>query len=202
MNGSIMVMMKDGHGSGVHIGNGFVVGGPRRGRCKDASKIRFEDGQVADAEVLWSNPDYDIAVLRYKDRGGLGRPLSPCTVPARGDNLTAVVTNGLRVPDHARLRGWRPVQVRPVERGHPARYDDHPRHVRRRRLQCQRRRRRDIGRDRHHAKVGFGGSWIRIGIVVPGKTVCDPSWGALPDVSAWWIMGIVIRVLRAYDKRG
>lgn len=22
-------------------------------------------------------------------------------------------------------------------------------------------------------QVGFGGSWIRIGIVVPGKTVCD-----------------------------
>lgn len=174
MNGSnVMVMMKDGHGSGVHIGNGFVVTAGHVAADAKTMKIRFEDGQVAEAEVLWANQDYDIAVLRYKDRGQAASSALSCTVPARGDNLTAV--GNPTVFEFLTMRGyvagvqfkfgpWKEVIPLDMTIIHGMSgggvFNANGDVV-------------GISVGTGIMQVGFGGSWIRIGIVVPGKTVCD-----------------------------
>lgn len=87
----VRVSVENGHGSGVHIGNGFIVTAAHVvGEAKTAD-IKAEDGQTFTATVLWSNKDYDVALVRVEAKSAIqSRPLS-CKDPAAG---TLIQTTG------------------------------------------------------------------------------------------------------------
>jgi S1-C subfamily serine protease len=87
---AVRVFLETGHGSGVHIGNGYIVTATHVvGDAKKAS-VKTEDGRTLEAEVIWSNKDYDIALLRVDGLNISARPLH-CGNPEVG---TIIQTTG------------------------------------------------------------------------------------------------------------
>lgn len=87
------IQINGGHGSGVHIGKGYIITAAHV--VKDAPKVTVKsiDGSTEDAEVLWSNAAYDVAMLRVKTDG----PFAPlvCDAPPQiGDVVVAVGNPG------------------------------------------------------------------------------------------------------------
>lgn len=70
----VKVIVGNGHGSGVNIGDGYivtaahVVGNEKVVRVKGRWPFAIFE---TDAEVLWSNPAYDVALLRIGGAHGL-----------------------------------------------------------------------------------------------------------------------------------
>lgn len=67
---SVKIDMDEGHGSGSHIGSGFVLTAAHvvDGR---APKVVTSAGNRQDAEILWINRQYDVALLRIHDFDGI-----------------------------------------------------------------------------------------------------------------------------------
>lgn len=63
----VKVQLKQGHGSGVHIGNGFIVTAAHVVKGVTTVTLKTKDGKTRPADVLWANTDYDIALLRTDD---------------------------------------------------------------------------------------------------------------------------------------
>lgn len=75
---SVKLETDEGHGSGSHIGNGFILTAAHvvDGR---APKVVTNSGQQQDAEILWVNRDYDVALLRIHDHEGIGAVPLACS---------------------------------------------------------------------------------------------------------------------------
>ncbi|MEV4606224.1 trypsin-like peptidase domain-containing protein [Neorhizobium sp. LMR1-1-1.1] len=61
---TVKVILTNGHGSGVHIGNGFVVTAAHVAGDAATVELKTKDGKIRPADVLWVNKTYDIALLR------------------------------------------------------------------------------------------------------------------------------------------
>lgn len=61
---TVKVILTNGHGSGVHIGNGFVVTAAHVAGDAATVELKTKDGKSRPADVLWVNKTYDIALLR------------------------------------------------------------------------------------------------------------------------------------------
>ncbi|KRA58154.1 serine protease [Rhizobium sp. Root651] len=90
---TVKIVMQNGHGSGVHIGDGFIVTAAHViGQSKDA-QVKSKDGVTRKADVLWVNTAYDIALLRTSSAGsridGLGVAKLSCAAAKVGDSITA-----------------------------------------------------------------------------------------------------------------
>lgn len=61
-----VVMLSDplGHGSGVHLGQGYIVTAAHVADGKATMSVKTNGGKQFDADVLWVNKTYDIALLR------------------------------------------------------------------------------------------------------------------------------------------
>lgn len=73
-----------GKGSGVHIGNGYIL---TAHHVIDGAKeltVKTDDGRSLTPEIMWANSAYDIALLRVDPAGVSSRALR-CTDPLRGD---------------------------------------------------------------------------------------------------------------------
>lgn len=87
--GSIVKIIEGkGHGSGVHIGDGFIVTAAHVVGDAKETEIKLDDGVTRKAEVLWSNKAYDIALVRTGPDGLAVSHLS-CRVPDTGEVITA-----------------------------------------------------------------------------------------------------------------
>ena len=78
---AVKIDMPEGHGSGSHIGNGFILTAAHvvDGR---KPKIITDNGLEREAEILWLNKEYDVALLRIRDYGGIGAvPLACSNLP-------------------------------------------------------------------------------------------------------------------------
>ncbi|WP_421696952.1 trypsin-like peptidase domain-containing protein [Ancylobacter sp.] len=78
---SVKIDMPEGHGSGAHIGNGFILTAAHvvDGR---APTVVTNTGARQDAEVLWLNREYDVALLRIHDHENIGAvPLACSDLP-------------------------------------------------------------------------------------------------------------------------
>lgn len=76
------------HGSGVHIGNGFVLTAAHVvGKSKTAD-LKLDDGTTRKAEVLWTNKGYDIALIRTSS-AGMAASVLACRSPNDGETITA-----------------------------------------------------------------------------------------------------------------
>jgi S1-C subfamily serine protease len=68
----VMVIINDtgGHGSGVSIGGGFYLTASHVANGKTARlDLKFHDGSIRKAELLWTSPESDIALMRADDAG-------------------------------------------------------------------------------------------------------------------------------------
>lgn len=78
-----------GHGSGVHIGDGYIL---TAGHVADGIKtiqIKTAGGKFQPADVLWLNKEYDIALLRTKP-DGIGAATLACRYAHAGEDIRAI----------------------------------------------------------------------------------------------------------------
>lgn len=84
---SVKIDVSGGHGSGVHIGGGYILTAAHVTE-KGAAEVVFDNGQKRPAQLLWSNADYDVALLRIDGQGLEAVPLS-CEAPKVGSTFRA-----------------------------------------------------------------------------------------------------------------
>lgn len=86
---AVKIDMPDKHGSGVHIGGGYILTAAHVADGGTGMKAITDTGASRDVEVLWLNKDYDIALLRIADYADVAvAPLS-CAPLAIGTPYTA-----------------------------------------------------------------------------------------------------------------
>lgn len=169
----VKVLAGEGHGSGVHIGDRFIITAAHV--VTDAAgklTIKADDGSVRSATLLWTNAAYDVALLRMD--GTLtsisASPLT-CRDPKSGASLRAVGSPGSiefvstygRMSGEVRKHGpWSSVfvfdgTVAPGMSGGPV-YED--KGV------------AGIAVGLMAVPMGFGGALVPVSYVVPSSTIC------------------------------
>src|SRR5690606_33802673 len=76
-------------GSGTHIGNGYIISAAHVVGGRDEITIKTDDGEIHEAETLWLNTAYDLALIRMKDYGSIASANLACRVPQIGETITA-----------------------------------------------------------------------------------------------------------------
>lgn len=85
----VMVVLKGGHGSGVHIGNGIVLTSAHVVGSETAVTLKGPSGAWQQAHVIWKSDKYDVAALRPDVPRKLGVAPLNCTIPAVGEYAIA-----------------------------------------------------------------------------------------------------------------
>ena len=96
----IQVITSSGHGSAVHIGNGFALTATHVTRGGKDLKYRApgEAEATRAVEVLWENAAYDIALIRLGDYASLASANLECRAPVIGEPIS-MVGNPLALKD-------------------------------------------------------------------------------------------------------
>jgi S1-C subfamily serine protease len=85
----VKVLPEKGHGSGTHIGNGYVLTAAHVVGKATTVTVQGDNGASFEAEVLWANHAYDVALLRVDAGAALGvTPLS-CAPNFAGQKVRA-----------------------------------------------------------------------------------------------------------------
>lgn len=88
---SVIVSDPVGHGSGVHIGNGFILTAAHVVEDRSDMEVTDDQGRSQAALVMWSNKAYDVALLRIDDASGLETSPLRCNVRLNiGDQVSAI----------------------------------------------------------------------------------------------------------------
>lgn len=85
---TVKVMMPNGFGSGVAIGGGSIVTAAHVVGDAKQAKIKTRDGSEVDADVLWANKDYDVALLRTS--ANIPAAVLDCHTARVGDSVMAI----------------------------------------------------------------------------------------------------------------
>lgn len=85
---AVKITTATGHGSGVHIGRGYIVTSAHVIKGNPTVSIKTEGGKTASATVLWTDAVHDIALLRTP----LSMPAADmsCTTEKVGTTVMAV----------------------------------------------------------------------------------------------------------------
>lgn len=85
---AVKITTATGHGSGVHIGRGYIVTSAHVIKGNAVVSVKTEDGKTAAATILWSDAVHDIALLRTP----LAMPAADmsCTTEKVGTTVMAV----------------------------------------------------------------------------------------------------------------
>lgn len=59
----VKVVLETGHGSGVHIGKGYILTAAHVVADTKTVKIKTDKGRTGEAEVLWFNRELDVALI-------------------------------------------------------------------------------------------------------------------------------------------
>lgn len=86
---TVKVITEGGHGSGVHIGSGLILTAAHVAELSQKPKIKTDTGQEMDAEVLWMNAAYDVALLRFKEKAVIAVAKLSCRLPIVGEVILA-----------------------------------------------------------------------------------------------------------------
>lgn len=92
---TLKVKVGEGHGSGVHTGNRYIITAAHVvGKAKTAT-VTASHGGAETADVLWANEKYDIALLRARALTGVDVSRLNCTSSANvGQAIIAVGNPG------------------------------------------------------------------------------------------------------------
>lgn len=168
---TVKILTVTGHGSGVHIGNGYIVTAAHVVSGASTVTLRLDDETEQPGEVLWFNTVYDVALIRTTDT--LREAPLQCRIPKTGEMVRAsgnpltmefISTNG-RVAGVVREMGpWKlavPVDITILMgmSGGPV-FDMRGNVV-------------GINIGVAMAQLGFTPSLTGIGVIVPGKAICD-----------------------------
>ncbi len=83
---TVKVQTETGHGSGVHIGNGLVLTAAHVVKDLEFTRIKTQDDVTVDAVTLWSNTNYDAALLYAPALRAKASPVS-CRAPLSGEHV-------------------------------------------------------------------------------------------------------------------
>jgi S1-C subfamily serine protease len=78
-----------GHGSGVHLGGGVILTAWHVVNGEPTMTVVDDAGRKRPGEVLWTNPDYDVALIRISDYAGVASAPLSCKPPAIGAHVRA-----------------------------------------------------------------------------------------------------------------
>jgi S1-C subfamily serine protease len=99
----VKVLVEGGHGSGVHIGDGYVLTATHVVEGKKGIKLKSSFGDIQDAELLWTNKARDVALLRAKRPDRLQSSPLVCAPLVVGQRVTAEGSPG--AAEFVRFRG-------------------------------------------------------------------------------------------------
>lgn len=85
---TVKIQLESGHGSGVHIGDGFIVTAAHVVGDSKEVQLKAKGAEFHKAEVLWTNKAHDIALLRTSS-AGLGTAHLSCGSARAGDSIVA-----------------------------------------------------------------------------------------------------------------
>lgn len=168
----VKISLEGGHGSGVSIGNGYILTAAHVVKDAKTATLKTKDGKTRRAAVLWANTEYDIALLRSQD-GNMDAATLDCRIAQAGDFITSY-GNPLNVEFAAafgRIAGepralgpWKSVFVTDIttvmgQSGGPV-FDADGRLI-------------GITVGVMGAPMGFSHSLVGYGFVVPSRAVCD-----------------------------
>lgn len=91
---TVKVLVGEGHGSGVHTGNRYIVTAAHVVGQAATVKVKTSQNTVIDADVLWTNEKQDIALLRAKELPGVDVSRIACDDPKIGQTIIAVGNPG------------------------------------------------------------------------------------------------------------
>ena len=169
---TVKIVVHNGHGSGVHIGDGFIVTAAHLvGDAKEV-QLKQKGGALRKADVLWVNKANDIALLRTSS-AGIGVAKLACRAVNAGDPIVAygnplkiefVAAYGKIAGDPRETEPWKSVYVTDIttvmgQSGGPV-YADNGDLI-------------GITVGVMAAPIGFSGSLVGYGYVVPSTSVCE-----------------------------
>lgn len=86
---TVKIVLPSGHGSGVHIGDGYILTAAHVTRGNKDITIKASNGEEIPAVVLWESTEYDVALLRVDDTRFLGSAHLSCRVAQAGEAIAA-----------------------------------------------------------------------------------------------------------------
>lgn len=169
----LKIIVADGHGSGFHIGHGYVLTAAHVVGAQKVVKTLNSLRGTGEAEVLWSNTNYDVALLRIRGEALPAAATLSCRAPrpgesveARGNplNLEFVSTWGKVAGAKLGFGPWRAlvpmnIAIVPGQSGGPL-YDANGYVV-------------GMNVGVMVVPTGFSGSLVGIGYAVPGSALCE-----------------------------
>lgn len=117
---TVKIETESGHGSGFHIGDGFIVTAAHVLKSAKKITIKSDDGDTRDGEILWVNETRDIGLVRVENPYRLKTANLSCRTPAANESISApgnpmgleFVTSHGHVAGTARQAGfWKSVFV-------------------------------------------------------------------------------------------
>lgn len=84
----VKLILGQGHGSGVHVGDGYILTAAHVVTDKKTVIIKTSNGARRYGKVLWANSDYDLALVRTNPVGIAVSHLS-CRTLAAGEAIRA-----------------------------------------------------------------------------------------------------------------
>lgn len=169
---TVKIQVNDAHGSGVHIGDGFIVTAAHVvGDAKEV-QMKAKGAEFRKADVLWVNKANDIALLRTSS-DGLGIAHLSCRSVKAGDPIVAygnplqiefVAAYGKIAGEPRKTGPWNAVYVTDIttvmgQSGGPV-FTDKGDLI-------------GITVGVMAAPIGFSGSLVGYGYVVPSTAVCE-----------------------------
>lgn len=169
---TLKIMAGEGHGSGVHTGNRFIVTAAHVVGSNKEVKVKATHGGESIADVLWVNKAHDIALLRAREMIGVAVSRLSCNPVEIGQKIEAIgnpgplefihafgqVSSGVTSNDHWKEFYIAAMAVGPGMSGGPV-INERGQVV-------------GIVVGVALTPIGFGASTLSLAYVVPAKTVC------------------------------
>lgn len=166
----VKIVLKDGHGSGFVYNGRYIITAAHVVGTESKVEYKGADGVSREAEVLWANKAYDVALLAI-DAGLPSAPMT-CRQAAVGETVTAkgnplgvefVQTEGKIAGSPRAAHNWRSVYVADISAaggmsGGPV-FDAAGNVI-------------GITVGGMIAPMGFGGSFVGLTFLVPSSAIC------------------------------
>lgn len=91
---TVKVLVGEGHGSGVHTGNRYIITAAHVVGQAETVKVKTSRGDEAEADVLWINKAHDIALLRARSLPSVSVSRIDCASIGVGQHIEAVGNPG------------------------------------------------------------------------------------------------------------